>query len=459
MQLVLFEVARGAFSVLVIVLGGMAILACISPQPIFPGQLARLALAHLVGTSTMAWSVTAVAVLTGRLTPYPAYAVFVLAAFFALLSRERRKEPAVITPLLPTFHATEASFSLWNAVVMLGVASGIVSICFALLTQHRLDNDAYHIWALKAKALWFAGSLSPLLQGCCYKPNYPVLFPLQSWWVYWHIGHVHELWHQANAFFSYLDMIAITYSACRAHMRRVWASMASAVVANNLMLFYLVKAGMAEPALSAYILSTAFFFSEYLSTRVRTFKICALLLMLGTLQTKNEGFAFGFLAITVLIVVQMFRHQLRAAALSVGFYVVAIAPWTFFKLSHHLVSGPEEPLASMSTLNREWASRLTFILHGVFTEGSPAGLPFLLILCIPLLWMGWKKVSKPALAILTTQFFFYLVIYFIVEDQVYQFGFEDRAVSHIAPALIVISLIGYHRSIEAKQPLAIDTDI
>jgi hypothetical protein len=53
--------------------------------------------------------------------------------------------------------------------------------------------------------------------------------------------------------------------------------------------------------------------------------------------------------------------------------------------------------------------------------------------------------SKPVLALIGAQFAAYLLIYFVVQDPVYQlFGFVARGLGHLSPALISVCLIGYH---------------
>ena len=450
MPLTVAEAMRGSFALGVLILGGLAVLGCVLPRRIFSSWIAHLALAHLVGSAVMAWTATAVGVATGRLTPYPVYAVFGLAAFGAWLLRGRAQAACAVEAAGPD-PAGGLPVRLWTAFVMVAVALGIASVASGLITDPSMGIDSYTMWALKGKVFSLANSFQPLLQRCCDKPGYPVLFPLQSWWIYRHLGHIETWWHQAMGFFFYLDTVAIAFAGCRLHVRPVWAWMATAVVANNPVYVLLVTRGFADSTLSAFFLASAVLLVKYLSSRDARFRAAALLVLLGALQTKNEGLAWAFVCVAMLLCFEVCRRRFAPALLTAGFYVAAICPWVIFKVRSHLVGGPDEPMASLQTLQAEWARRLGFILHAHFADFGTSGLPFLLVLCVPLLWVGWNKVSKPVLAVIGAQFCAYLVVDFIVQDPAYQVnGFLARGLSHLAPALIVVSLTGAREFLEVR---------
>jgi len=148
---------------------------------------------------------------------------------------------------------------VWKNLLILAVAVGILSTGWGLIADPNMSIDAHTIWAKKAKAFYLAGSFGPLLKGCCSKPNYPVLFPLQSWWVYKHIQSIDDWWHQATGFIFYLDGVVIAIAACRAFLPINWAWMGAAIVANSLLNVLIATRGFADSALSAYFLASPCF--------------------------------------------------------------------------------------------------------------------------------------------------------------------------------------------------------
>jgi len=421
------------------------------PQPGWAlGWPARLALGHLVGCGAMAWLTTAFAVTAGRLTVVPFYASLAILAAITWQMRGR----------LPERTAREGSIetarSLWQWLAMGGVVLGIVATGWALVAGRGISIDAHWNWALKAKAFYLGGSLNPIANGCCTHPNYPILIPMQSWWVYQHLHHVDDWWPQAVGFIFYLDLIALTFAICRANMAAVWAWIVTAVVANDVTQVLNASRGQADSAISAYVLASSFFLAAYLAGRGRGSKVMTLLLLAGILQTKNEGIAWATFAMVVVVVFELRRGLVVEAASTVGWLLAAAAPWTAFKLAHRLATGPEEVLASIHTMRLEVILRVKTIVITHLANFGPYSLPFFVVLCAPLIWYGWSRVSKPVLALLAAQFASYLVIYFIVADQIHQLSFMLRAISQLSPTLLCISMIAWqaYKSDPAEQATA-----
>lgn len=429
------EAALGTLALATLIVGGLSVLSLIPQTPWCSTWPVRLALAHLVGAALMAWTVTVAALARGRLTILPVYVVFGILAVWAWATRPNPNPKGMGA------HRR----GIWISFLILAVALGILSTGSALITDPNMGIDAHAIWAKKAKAFYLASSFGPLMKGCCNKPNYPVLFPLQSWWVYKHIQHVDDWWHEAMGFIFYLDGVVIAFAGCRAFMPVTWAWMATSIVANNLLNVLLATRGFADSALAAYFLASALFLNSYISRRKESSRIPVLLLSLGALQTKNEGLTWAVFAGALLLVFEVRWGYYKRAASTFAWFFLAIAPWQVFKLRHSMVYGPEEPLATLETLKLEWALRLKTILLAHFADFGPVSLSFLLLLCLPLMWRRWERISKPVLALIGAQFAAYLVIYLVVQNPEYQlYGFVARGLGHLSPALICTCLIGYH---------------
>jgi hypothetical protein len=70
------EAALGTLALGALILGGLSILGLISRTSWCSTRPVRLALAHLVGSAVMAWTVTVAILATGHLSILPVYVVF-----------------------------------------------------------------------------------------------------------------------------------------------------------------------------------------------------------------------------------------------------------------------------------------------------------------------------------------------------------------------------------------------
>jgi hypothetical protein len=224
-------------------------------------------------------------------------------------------------------------------------------------------------------------------------------------------------------------------------MQSTWAWIVTGVVANDVTQVFNAPRGMADSAVAAYVLASSLFLATYFATRDRTSRIMALLMLAGVLQTKNEGIAWAAFATTFIVIFEI-RSGLYKLAASSGIWVLlAAAPWTLFKHLYRLGNGPEEQMASLHTLRVETFFRLKTILVAHLSNFGPYSLPFLIVLCGPMIFYGWRWISKPLLALLAVQFAAYMVIYFVVADQIHQLSFMLRAISQLSPALLCLCMI------------------
>ena len=441
--------AWGTLSLLTLVLGGSGTWYLLPGNQTYQRWCAnwpaRLALAHLAGSALMAWTSTTIAVASGRVLVFPVYCIFGVLGALCWKKRQAQHPVDGHAPSALVGDATPSGLRLWIAFAAFAVFFGAVSTGLGLFSDRTLSIDAYTMWALKSKAIFLAGSFAPLVAGCCGKANYPMLFPLQAWWVYQHLGQISDWWDQLTGFLFYLDLLAITFAACRAAMPAAWAWTATAIVANNYVHALLDTKGHADSALTAYFLASSIFLMGYLSRGEGEARFPALLMLLGALQTKNEGFSWAFFAIGLMLVFETRWRAYRRAAFTGALYLLALAPWTVFKLRNHLPFGNYEPRATGQVLHAEWASRLALIAHTYFAEVGPASLAFLLLLCLPVILARWRNISKPLLTLIGAQFFSYVAVFFVMADPLWGMsGFMARGLSHLSPALICVSLIGYH---------------
>ena len=155
--------------------------------------------------------------------------------------------------------------------------------------------DAHVIWALKAKAFFLADSFNPLMARCCSKASYPVLLPLQTWWIYQHLRHVSDWWHQALGFLFFVDIAILTFAALlRQHAQRsgpvpLGLGRPLQWLQRTQFRVLVVTRFFADSALSAYSLGSAVCLAAYLSNRDESARPMALLLLLGAPANQKRG--------------------------------------------------------------------------------------------------------------------------------------------------------------------------
>jgi hypothetical protein len=329
---------------------------------------------------------------------------------------------------------------MWFAMAAVAIAVAVTG--WQLAGQRVLAIDAYTMWEKKAKAFYIAGSFTPLLANCCDQVHFPVLWSLQPWWVYKHLHHTDERWMAILGFVFYLDLLALTFSACRAYMRPEWAWTATALVANDPAMSLLVTSGFAEVPLAAYILASSVCLFAYLSLRQQSARIPALLLLLGALQTKNEGFAWAVFGVALAVFFELRWKRPRTAAWTFGLFAIAAAPWMLFKHLHAMKATLDEPLATLPPFGLAWLHRLVAIVPMASQDVGISSLLFLAILCLPLILTSRTRAATPVLALLGAQVALYFGVCFLVQDAI-AVSFVGRGMNQVGPALLCISLIAY----------------
>jgi hypothetical protein len=437
----------------------------------FASPWANMAAAHLVGSAALAWLVTVVAIAAGRLLIWPVYALLLL-----LLPGWRRAR----TWIVPTQTTVSTSISARDAgnappntpipntsipqrdvpkthgelykrlAVWLLIALSLV----ALIQRAWLLGigwDAYSIWQLKALAFVHDGDLS-MLRDHFYADyahlDYPILVPLQTWWICLHSGGYNERWAQIIGLVYTLDMAVILFAFARRWMTWDRALMGVALVLSVPLLIVHGGSGFADIEMACWLLAVGVLLTQVLVGREAGTAPLMAWLLAGLVLVKNEG----LLAVGVVLLILIVGRRGLVAALTALEVCVAYLPWLAIKrryrLANDLLQSGKKPNFTVSLLL--W--RLGVTLKAIVTTlGRPGpnfpgwGLTLLLIVVGIVATVRRRvAVAMPLWTLAGLQLAGYVGIYLITTHALIEHlgSSLGRLLLHIVPTLVLASLLG-----------------
>ncbi len=449
-----FLLPRGLFGLGMVILLGALLMGVTLRAPLFARWWANLALAHLVGAAALAWLVTFGLLWNQTLPVWPVYLVLLL-----LLPTGQRAYRLLFPP---TRRASAGSIRLtpWEWLLILAVALGLLTaIERGLLIG--LDWDGFMIWQLKAKAFFLDGNVS-LLRDPSHFPyahlDYPLLVPMQSWWLYRHIGAVSDRWAQASGLLFYADMLILFAASARLYLSRTITLLGLAILACLPEATMHAVSGYADIPLAAYLLALGVCLMRLLTAQETNLTPLIAWLLAGTVLTKNEGLLACLAALTVAALCARRRQgSPRRLWKRLWFWSAAAAgaylPWLWIKRSWHLVNYIFEPTQPVHFTARLFWWRLGYTLwNGIvgqlarigpwFPAWGLVGLLFLVGLIAT--WRRRVVESAPLWLLAGFQWLGYVGIYLITPAALpaHIGSSAERLILHVTPLLLLASLIG-----------------
>lgn len=454
------RILAGLFGLAVVVALGALLLSRTVPGPPFAAWWGNLALAHLAGAAALAWLVTLAALATHRLLVWPVY----IAAL--LLAPGWRQARAWLFPQARTEaqeHSPQTTgATLWRAFLIGLLALGALTALERgwLVGFHWIGEwDSYAIWQFKAKAFFLDGDLSLLRNASRFEYahlDYPLLVPLQTWWLYRHFGAVSEGWAQLAGFCFYLDALALFAAFAARAVSRSDALLGTALLAALPVLASHALSGYAEVPMAAYTLAIGGCLVSLLVARETASVPLLAWLLAGVALVKNEGL---LACLSALLVVALYalrasgtkRLAARSWLLWIGAAACAYLPWFLFKrqghLSNDLLSPKSHPPFTAALL--EW--RLGYTLRSFALQLARVGPWYpcwgLLGLLVPVgLFAAVRRrvwLSGPLWLLSLFQLLGYTGIYLITPGSLaFHIGSSiERLVLHIAPNLLLAALL------------------
>lgn len=213
----------------------------------------RAAAGHLLGATGMCVVTTATYLLTSRLTAWPTYVCLAgLAAWMRLRpSRDAPRDAPPVGPSVTEPRSPDVFMWVAGALIVLGVAAAAAT----LVTRGALW-DGWVIWQLKARAFHHDGDMR-ILRDAAYAvshPEYPILVPLHTWWLYEHIGTSAEKVAQVGGLLFYLDLLGLMYGLARLALSSVGGIVACALAAAQPLAIVHAVSGYADVPFAAMML-------------------------------------------------------------------------------------------------------------------------------------------------------------------------------------------------------------
>jgi hypothetical protein len=330
----------------------------------------------------------------------------------------------------------------------------MASALSGLIWTSPLISDAYVNYALKAKAFFATGTLRSLAQNCCLHNGYPLLVPIQSWWLFTHIGRVSVRWVQALGLPFYLDGVILAYAIFSSQVSRTWALAGAAMIAAEPVSSLTATSGLADPVLATYFFASALFLEDYRTRRDRSSWVILLLLLAGAIQTKNEGIPWAAFALVALFFIER-GSRWKTTALSVASLVVAVLPWTWIKY-HDRIPVPyyHMSVASLGAVRGDLARRVAQIVRVYFFQPFVPFVWIYLFVVIPFSFWFTRGRKMPPSPLMLGMCGAQLATYLFLTLTASNFGdimtFFERAISHLTPVVVAACLFACFRPESAE---------
>jgi hypothetical protein len=441
-------------SLVAVIVLGILLLGYTSSVAPFRARWANLAVAHLVGSTALTWLITITALASHSLLVWPVYAAILL-----LLPGVRRgiawlKSVPTAESLTNGVHSS----SFFNSSVRLLVPLGIAGLGFAAwIVNARLFGigwDGYAIWQFKAQAFLHDGDLSILrdIHFADYAhSDYPLLVPLQTWWVGVHSGGYHEGWAEITGMLFGLDMLALFVAFASRFVRREPVMLGAALLLTLPVLAHYVASGYADIEMACYLVALAICLVRVTVSGDLSQEPLLAWFFAGIVLVKNEGM---FAALSGLLVIGLLGRSNRLSVLAKCLLAAAAGylPWLFMKHTWHLQSDLFEkgrgPHFTVSLVMWRIGTAIRGFLLCLSQTGPRALGWGLLKFILPIgLVCGWYKkvrVCTPLLLLCALQISGYLFIYVITYWPllVHLETSVDRLSLHLVPVLLLAALIG-----------------
>lgn len=346
-------------------------------------------------------------------------------------------------------------------IVVFLLAGLIFSYIFAIVVLDAFmmplyDVDAYGLWCLKAKAIYYEG----LIEGGLFYQlplsyshlDYPLLVPYLISGVYASIGGVDDMIGKIVFPFFCLTGIMFLYSSLRWKLERMPALSLTVLFFTMPVFIRWCSAGIADVPLTIFYAASVFYLVKYLAEKQVEDMILSILMTFFCAFVKNEGIAIAGLNIVVLIIFHIFPYfTMRKCKTAITYAIILMllmAPWFYW--SNGIPRTHENyPFRIFDFLHIEHLRRLWYILTIFAGNMLNVNRWGLLWMILPVAGMiNFKMVRQKYVlamwALLGLQILTYVFVFIIspwTPDFLAKMALE-RILLHVTPA--VIYLIAFH---------------
>ena len=256
--------------------------------------LANLASEFCIGAGLLYLLLLTGTFITGSLSPIIVYTVLFILIIFNLLTSGK-----VHLKQIHFLHKKEAAGFL--------LTLSLLFLLFLPSIEKGLEWDAWAIWAFKAKAFYLDGKIDSLflsdMDRYAYShPDYPLLFPLVKYWIYFHLGHVndHVIRLVPLAFWTF--MLLFFYTTLLGRIKTKIALLTLALLSLIWPVTQNVLMSSADAIQAFYNLLGIIYLYKWIEKSEKAdFWTGSIILAMG-MNVKNEGFAFWVSTALVLLI-------------------------------------------------------------------------------------------------------------------------------------------------------------
>ena len=310
------------------------------------------------------------------------------------------------------------------------------------------NGDAYAIWVLKAKVLFYEGFGSSYF----HNPNlgyshldYPLLIPMLISGVYSILGSADDSYGKIIYPFIYLLFIGLIFSAARRKLDLEKSLLLTALFASIPTLVKWSGTGTADMALTFFYAGSIFHLIIF--TEKKTIQDLMLSAFYSSLciLTKNEGLPLALINILILIVFHSIpQKNIKCFLTYFLILIIPCTPWLVFSQSLPRIHENSLAIINLTDFVKNIVRLKTIIPELLKEYFNIQNWGIFWITTIAFSLVAWKHLRNRTVAILFILFILHTSLYILIYI-VYPFSMEwllvttlDRLVLHTTPAILLI---------------------
>jgi len=386
-------------------------------------------------------------------------AIFVISAIVIFILSLKKKNAKFAIP--NKIRKDEIPLFATGGIILLFMFSIVV---VNALMMPLYDIDAYGLWGLKAKALFYEGL--PPGEGLFFQLslsyshlNYPLLVPFLVSGVYASIGHVHDLIGKIIFPFFYIAGTCFIYTSLRWKTARKPALLLTVLFMTIPCLIKWTSAGIADVPLTLFYAASVHYLVKYLAEEKREDLILSILMTVFCAFVKNEGIAIAAINIGVFSTFYIFfpfkTEKLKTSIIFAACIGALMLPWFYWSknIPHTHENYPLRLLYFFSIENLKRILEILTLFGSNMLNVSRWGILWIMLPFAALLNLKiFKQRYVLAMwALFTAQILVYIFV-FIISPWTPEFLADmalERILLHTTPA--VIYLIAFHMQQDYKK--------
>ena len=267
-----------------------------------------------------------------------------------------------------------------NIFLSCGIAIETIYAFFRALVKPMEAYDAVAIYAIKAKALYLAGSIpGNFFTGTINlfaHPDYPLNIPLGETFIYLFLGSLNDQLVKIIFPLYFTGILGLLYFGIRRFAARTYALVFTFILATIPHFSALAANGYLDLVLAYYCFASALFLFFWFedTSKIQFFLISAIMIALAG-WTKNEGLMYCIINVMLMLIFFLTGRSKNTTRLNLIYFpsyifiiLIISLPWLWIKMSAHLVNDEIQlsnltPMYILSQYRRVWPIVYEFQKH------------------------------------------------------------------------------------------------